>query len=102
MNKRSYDVDKNGHIGWHELDFRDRVAYIMAIILIASGIIMAFLCFLITEDHNVTDGVLYYTAQAFVTGGSLLGIGIWIKGKFGEINQYIHNTLDRDENAKEG
>ena len=93
---KSFDFDGDGKIGWNELDFRDKVAYSIAIILIFSGIIMAFCCFLMTEDHNITDGVLFYTAQTFVTGGSLLGIGVWVKGKFGEINNYIHNKLDNE------
>lgn len=93
---KSFDFDGDGKIGWDELDFRDKVAYSVAIILIFSGIIMAFCCFFMTEDHNITDGVLFYTAQTFVTGGSLLGIGVWVKGKFGEINNYIHNKLDNE------
>ena len=91
---KTSDNNHDGKIGWGELDFRDKVAYSIAIILICSGIIMAFLCFFMTEDHNITDGVLFYTAQTFVTGGSLLGIGVWVKGKFGEMNSYIHNKLD--------
>lgn len=93
---KSFDFDGDGKIGWNELDFRDKVAYSVAIILICSGIIMAFCCFFMTKDHNITDGVLFYTAQTFVTGGSLLGIGVWVKGKFGEINNYIHNKLDNE------
>jgi len=92
--KKSTDFNEDGKIGWKELDFRDRVAYTMAIILIISGIVMAFCCFFMTEDHDITDGVLFWTAQTFVTGGSLLGIGVWVKGKFGEMNNYIHNKLD--------
>lgn len=87
------DKDKNGHISWNELDIKDKLAYSIAIILIFSGIIMAFCCFFITEDHDITDGVLFFTGQSFVTGGSLLGIGVWIKGKFGEMNNYINNKL---------
>ena len=93
---KSFDFNGDGKIGWDELDFRDKLAYSIAIILICSGIIMAFCCFFMTEDHNITDGVLFYTAQTFVTGGSLLGIGVWVKGKFGEINNYIHNKLDNE------
>ena len=94
---KSYDIDKDGHIGWSELDFRDKVAYTMAIILVASGIIMAFLCFFLTGDYSITDGVLFYVREAFVTGGALLGIATYVKGKFGEISNYIHNKLDEDD-----
>lgn len=97
MDKKSYDLDKDGHIGWKELDFRDKVAYTMAIILIASGIVMAFLCFFLTGDYNVTDGVLFYCSEVFVTGGALLGIATYVKGKFGEISNYINNKFKENE-----
>lgn len=98
MNKKSFDTNKDGHIGWKELDFRDKVAYTMAIILIASGIVMAFLCFFLKGDYNVTDGVLFYCSEAFVTGGALLGIATYIKGKFGQITNYIHDKIDYEDN----
>lgn len=94
--KKTFDKNKDGHIGWKELDFRDKTAYTMAIILIASGIVMAFLCFFLTGDYNVTDGVLFYCSEVFVTGGALLGIATYVKGKFGQISSYIHNKLDED------
>ncbi|MBO4722062.1 MAG: hypothetical protein J5629_03920 [Muribaculaceae bacterium] len=97
--KRSCDIDKDGHIGWRELDFRDKAAYTMAIILIFSGIVMAFLCFFLTGDYSITDGVLFYVSEAFVTGGALLGIATYIKGKFGEITNYIHKKIDNETEA---
>ncbi len=95
--EKSFDINKDGHIGWNELDFRDKVAYTMAIILIVSGIVMAFLCFFLTGDYSITDGVLFYVSEAFVTGGALLGIATYIKGKFGQITNYIHNKIDNNE-----
>lgn len=98
METKSLDIDKNGHITWKELDFRDKVAYTMAIILIASGIAMAFLCFFLTGDYSITDGVLFYVSEAFVTGGALLGIATYVKGKFGQISNYLHKKFeDGDE-----
>ena len=96
MATKTFDTNKDGHIGWKELDFRDKLAYTMAIVLITSGIVMAFLCFFLTGDYNVTDGVLFYCSEAFVTGGALLGIATYVKGKFGEITNYIHNKIDHD------
>lgn len=101
MATKTLDTNKDGHVGWKELDFRDKVAYTMAIILIASGIVMAFLCFFLTGDYNVTDGVLFYCSEVFVTGGALLGIATYVKGKFGEISSYIHKRLDNDEDVEE-
>lgn len=99
MKQKSCDIDKDGHIGWNELDFRDKVAYTMAIILIGSGIAMAFLCFFLTGDYSITDGVLFYVSEAFVTGGALLGIATYIKGKFGQITNYIHKKIDNETEA---
>lgn len=96
MNK-SYDIDKNGHITWKELDFRDKVAYTMAIVLITSGIVMAFLCFFLTGDYSITDGVLFYVSEAFVTGGALLGIATYVKSKFGQISNYLHSKFENED-----
>lgn len=82
---------------WKEIHIKDKIAYIMSVILITSGIIMAFCCFFMTEDHNITNGVLFYVSEAFVTGGSLLGIGMYIKTKFSEIDSYIHQKLPDKE-----
>ncbi|MBP5561015.1 MAG: hypothetical protein J6X70_04350 [Muribaculaceae bacterium] len=97
MKDKSKDINRDGHIGWKELDFRDKVAYTMAIILVASGIIMAFLCFFLTSDYSITDGVLFYVSESFVTGGALLGIATYIKGKFGEITNYIQNKVHDED-----
>lgn len=97
ITKKSYDHDKNGHISWKELDVKDKIAYTMSILLMLSGMIMAFMCFFMTEEHDITNGVLFYVSEAFVTGGALLGIGIWVKGKMGEINSYIHEKLKNYE-----
>lgn len=95
--KKSYNFDKDGHISWKELDVKDKIAYVMSVVLMASGIIMAFMCFFMTENHDITNGVLFYVSESFVTGGALLGIGLYVKNKFGEINNYLKNKLHDDE-----
>lgn len=95
--KKSYDVDQNGHIGWSELDVKDKIAYTLSCVLVGSGILMAFLCLIIKDD--ITDGVLFYVGESFVTGGGLLGVGIYTKTKFGEIANYLHKKLDDETEA---
>ena len=90
---KGMDFNHDGHVGWKELDIKDKIAYTLSIVLIISGIIMGFTCFFITPDHDITNGVLFYISECFVTGGALLGIGIWVKGKIGEINNYIHERI---------
>ena len=92
---KSVDCNKDGHIGWKELDVKDKIAYTLSCVLVGSGILMAFLCLFIKDD--ITDGVLFYVGESFVTGGGLLGVGIYTKTKFGEISNYIHRRLDHED-----
>ena len=94
---KSIDNNKDGHIGWKELDVKDKIAYTLSCVLVGSGILMAFLCLFIKDD--ITDGVLFYVGESFVTGGGLLGVGIYTKTKFGEISNYIHRRLDDETTA---
>lgn len=45
---------------WKELGFKDKAQYTTAMILIASGIIIAFLSFALIQ--TITSGVLIYIA----------------------------------------
>ncbi len=67
---------------WKELGFKDKAQYITAMILIASGIIIAFLSFALI--HTITSGVLIYIAQAFVAGGAIFGVSIYFKNQLVE------------------
>lgn len=98
MRTKAIDNNRDGHIGWKELDVKDKIAYTLSIVLVASGVIMAFLCFFLRADHDVTDGVLFYVGESFVTSGALLGVGLYVKNKFGQISNYLHEKLD-DDNA---
>lgn len=100
MKKKSYDFDKNGHISWKELDVKDKIAYTMSVVLMTSGMLMAFLCFFMREDHEITNGVLFYVSESFVTGGALLGIGLYVKNKFGAISNYIHDKLENKDETE--
>lgn len=45
---------------WKELGFKDKAQYSTAMILIASGILIAFISFAMI--HTITSGVLIYIA----------------------------------------
>jgi hypothetical protein len=45
---------------WNELGFKDKAQYSTAMILIASGILIAFISFAMI--HTITSGVLIYIA----------------------------------------
>lgn len=82
---------------WQDIHIKDKLAYIMAIVLITSGIVMSFLCFFLAEGYVVHDSVLMYTGESFISGGGLLGVGLYVKNKFSEISNYIQQKLPDKE-----
>ena len=81
-------------IDWKSLSIKDKIAYILAIILVSSGIIMTFLCFFLSGEYNVSDGVLFYCSESFVTGGGLLSVSLYVKNKMFEMNNYMRRRLE--------
>lgn len=89
--EQSSDLNFDGKIGWKELNVKDKIAYVTAVVLIVSGIVMAFLCFFLSGEYSVKDGVLFYCSEAFVSGGGLLGISLYVKNKMSELKNYVEN-----------
>lgn len=82
---------------WKELSVKDRISYITAFGLIASGIILAFLSFFLNQ-YNIATGVLIYIAQCFVIGGGLVGANVYFKSKWVEFNTSAKNEITRELN----
>ena len=70
---------------WNELAVKDKIQYTMAIILIVSGIVAAFIS-IIFNSYNIATGVLIYIAQAFITSGGIFGVSIYFRTKLGEFD----------------
>ena len=75
---------------WKQLGFKDQAQYTTAMVLIASGILIAFLSFILI--HTISSGVLIYIAQAFVAGGSIFGVSIYFKNQLMETHS---ETMDK-------
>lgn len=86
---------------WKELGFKDKAQYVTAMVLIASGIVIAFLSFAMI--HTITSGVLIYIAQAFVAGGAIFGVSIYFRNQLIEahgetmkkVEELIEDVLNR-------
>ena len=76
---------------WKELGFKDKAQYITAMILIASGILIAFLSF--AWIQTITSGVLIYIAQAFTAGGAIFGVSIYFKNQLIEAHGETMNKV---------
>lgn len=84
-----------------ELPVKDRMSYYVAISLIGSGILLAFLSFFLNA-YNISTGVLLYIAQCFVIGGGLVGANVYFKSKWIEFDtrakEEIENQIQRIAN----
>ena len=74
---------------------KDWIQYSTAVAMVLSGIVLAFLSFMLTDDHNITDGVLWYIAQALAYSGGIFGISLYVKSKVGEVKSEIIDEARR-------
>lgn len=77
---------------WNQLSIKDQIQYVIASVLVLSGIVIAFLSFFLNA-FNITTGVLIYIAQAFVTAGGIFGVSIYFKSKIGEFETKADNKI---------
>lgn len=77
---------------WNELCVKDKIAYIIAMVMIASGILIAFLSFFLNA-FNIATGVLIYIAQTFTVGGSIIGASAYFKSRWMEFDTKASNTI---------
>lgn len=78
---------------WNDLTIKDKISYIVAFILIGSGILIAFLSFFLNA-YDIATGVLLYIAQAFVIGGGLVGASVYFRSKWIEFNTNAKREID--------
>lgn len=61
------------------MNTKERIQYATAVVMLLSGMVLTFLCFFLNAD--VTDGVLWYTAQCIVYAGSVFGVSLVIRSQ---------------------
>ena len=86
---------------------KDWIQYGTAIAMIISGIILAFLSFF-KNSGDISEGVLWYVAQALTYAGGIFGVSIYFKTKLGdfesrtkqeivEIMEHVRSDAERKE-----
>lgn len=71
---------------------KEAMQYGTAIIMVASGIVLAFLSFFLNH-FDIADGVLWYIAQALVYAGSIFGVSMYVRSKVGEAETRIKDIM---------
>ena len=74
---------------------KELIQYGTATFMVVSGVILSFISFFVNGD--VTEGVLWYMAQALTFAGGVFGVSIYFKTKLGEsehrIREYLNEQL---------
>lgn len=79
---------------WNELGIKDKIQYVMAIVLIASGITMAFISFFLNA-YNIASGTLIYISQCFIMAGGIFGISVYFRNKLGEFKANADEQIEK-------
>ena len=80
-----------------DLPIKDRISYYVAIGMISSGVLLAFLSFFLNA-YNIATGVLIYIAQCFVIGGGLVGANVYFKSKWIEFDTNAKREIENQIN----
>lgn len=80
-----------------EVDTKEKIQYCTAIVMIASAVVLAFVCFFLNH-YKIEDSVLWYIAQALVYAASIFGISLAINTKFGKIENKVKDYVDEKLN----
>ena len=71
---------------------KDWIQYGSAIAMIISGIVLAFLSFF-RNDGDISEGVLWYVAQALTYAGGIFGVSIYFKTKLGDFESRAEEQI---------
>lgn len=72
---------------------KEWIQYGTASLMILSGVVLTFISFFVNGD--VTEGVLWYMAQALTYAGGIFGVSIYFKTKLGSSVSEIKEIIDR-------
>lgn len=67
-----------------------------ASLMILSGVVLTFISFFVNGD--VTEGVLWYMAQALTYAGGIFGVSIYFRTKLGSSITEIKDIIDKKFN----
>lgn len=73
---------------------KDWIQYSTAMAMIASAIILTFIDYLVT--NTVCQGVLWYVSEALVYAGSIFGVSIYFRTKFGDFESKTRERVKQE------
>ena len=77
---------------------KEWIQYGSAIVVLTSGIVLAYVSYFTSQMRDVTDNVLWYFAQTLMYAGSIFGVAIAIDAKFENIKNKFFNHKNNETN----
>ena len=78
-----------------KINYTKSIQYIMAVVLIVSSIILAFVQ--VFDIDDIASGTLMYIAQAFLLAGSIFGLDYYVK----KLNYVFKKEKDSERNTQQ-
>lgn len=75
---------------------KEWIQYGSAIVVLTSGIVLAYVSYFTSLMRDVTDNVLWYFAQTLMYAGSIFGVAIAIDAKFENIKNKFFNHKNNE------
>lgn len=75
---------------------KEWIQYGSAIVVLTSGIVLAYVSYFTSQMRDVTDNVLWYFAQTLMYAGSIFGVAIAIDAKFENIKNKFFNYKNNE------
>lgn len=75
---------------------KEWIQYGSAIVVLTSGIVLAYVSYFTLQMRDVTDNVLWYFAQTLMYAGSIFGVAIAIDAKFENIKNKFFNHKNNE------
>lgn len=75
---------------------KEWIQYGSAIVVVTSGIVLAYVSYFTSQMRDVTDNVLWYFAQTLMYAGSIFGVAIAIDAKFENIKNKFFNHKNNE------
>lgn len=75
---------------------KEWIQYGSAIVVLTSGIVLAYVSYFTSQVRDVTDNVLWYFAQTLMYAGSIFGVAIAIDAKFENIRSKFLNRKQNE------
>ena len=75
---------------------KEWIQYGSAIVVLTSGIVLAYVSYFTSQMRDVTDNVLWYFAQTLMYAGSVFGVAIAIDAKFENIKNKFFNHKNNE------